>query len=488
MPGTTIRTADELKRARWADKFTSVSEGKQYTTEDDPLSPFPIHSYFQNKLLGKQIKMLEINAGTALIEHFVNDTLTDMKITVDGDQTTDIEKKIQEWFNEIDYEDTLEETCRNLYGNGYGVQQIIRTQENAENGYTVVTVDPATWYPDIPLFSWQKVQTGRIISVFPNIDEKGNKTWYAFVERHIVGQVQYELYRMEHEASLEGTKVGLSELSQFAELQNATTELPYIPILQADRQKSSRRICGTSLLYPIWDILQEVSEAQTQIRQERIKHLRARLAVPERSLTQVDRDRVGAPLNSKQQQAMANTNAKLFDVNQEILPVRDGNLMPQYIQRDLQSITLGIELIDSLLGKAAAIVGCPKALFNLDEPSGNIKVETDKRKDRRYVRKVLQAQRQMAVLVQRTIETWLRWNGTENAQIRVDFESPFNLSREETVNLMREMNPTATFISEEDAVNEIFNDKTPEERSAILAKIQAEKPETGLQNPLNIAA
>jgi hypothetical protein len=487
---TQFRTKDERTRALWAEKFMSVAEGKLYTQENDDHSPFPIHSYLKNKLLGSKIKMLEMNAGAALVEHFVADTLTNMTITINEEEKSEEEQQILDWFTQIDFDSKLDEVARSFYGNGYGVQQLFRTLEGKENGFTVTALDPSTWYPDIPTFSWQPVTSGRVISVFSELDSAQQIQWYAFVETHTAGKVEYSLLRLEQENSLEGKKVALNTLERFAGLETSVaTDLDFIPIIQADRQKSSRHVCGTSLLYPIWDILQEVSEIQTQLRQERIKHLRAKMAAPMQSLARVERDRVDTPMNSKQQNAAAIAiNAGLYDMNQELFPVPAGStVMPAYIQRDLESITKGMELIDSLLSKAAAMIGAPKSVFNIEEAAGNVKVDTEKRKDRRYVRKILQGQARIATLVEQVIQTYWQWNGKEDVKAKVAFESPFNLTQEETVQLVKDMNPMATLISEEDGFNMVHKDKTPDERAAMLARIKGEKQEMELAQNAEIA-
>lgn len=481
-----FRTADELKRAQWAEKFTSVAKGKLYTTEDDPLSPFPIHKYFANKLLGNKIKMLQVNAGAALVEHFVADTLTEFTITVDGDQKPEAIKPITDWYAEVDFDSKEEEACRALFGCGYGVQQIFRTVEGEENRYPVTTVSNSTWYPDIPAFEWQTVTSGRRITVFAE-KENGQKQWYAFIEKHEQGKVSYHLLAIEREDALEGTPVSLGTIRRFAGLEDTKTDLDFMPIFQVNRQKGSDETFGTSLLYAIWDILQEITETQTQIRQERIKHLRAKFAAPIESLARVEKPTTGGePINSKQRAIQERTQSALYDLMQEIFPVPAGAQMPAYIQRDLESIRIGLELIESLKSDAAAIVGCPKSVFNIDEAAGNVKVDTEKRKDRRYVRKIIQAQWQMARLREQVTKAWWKWSTGADLNIKIEFASPFNLTQQETVELMKEMNPMATLISEQDAVNEVHKNKSPEERQKILANIKAEKQQAKLAEPTQI--
>lgn len=468
---TPFRTSQELKRAQWAEKFQSVTEGKLYSTTGH--SPFPIHEYFKLGLLGKNIRMLEINAGHSIVENMVSDTLTQMKIDLGNDTLT---QEVQEWLDEIDYDELLDSAMRAFYGDGYGVQQVYRLLDDDENGYTVATIDPATWYPEDPGLLHKKVTKGRIISVFCE-QTAASKAWYALIESHEIGEVSYELRRLDGPDALDGALVPLTTIPRFAGLQDTPTDLEALPVIQINRSKSSGYIFGTSVLQPIWGILQEVSEIQTQIRQERIKHFRSRLAVPRTSLQPADRDTSALPRNSKQTPTSTDDDdAGKFSVTQDIFPIPNGGPIPAYIQWDMAIIEAGSKEIDNLLSRAAAVVGCPRSIFNLDE-GANIHVDTDRRKDRRYVRKIMQGQRRASQLVSSVIAIWLKWNekGDENTVIDVSFASPFDLSKEETLGLMREMNPNADFVSQKEGIDQLWPEKTPEERAAMLKEIEDEQ-------------
>ncbi len=465
-----FRTAQEILRANWAEKYMSVAEGKLYTPEN---SPFPIHEYFKLGLLGKNIKMLEVNAGHALVENMVADTLTDMKIQVGDEGEDGAEQEIREWFEEIDFEAKLEEAVRSFYGVGYGVEQLYRLEAGKENAFTIATLDPSTWYPDDPGLLHLNVTSGRVVSVFCEV-ENGSRQWYALEEKHRIGKVEYKLYKLEKADATEGKEVPLSTLSRFGSLEDAATDLDALPIMQIDRVKPSGYIFGTSVLQPIWGILQEVSEIQTQIRQERIKHFRSRLAVPRQALMPVEPDKDTEPQTSKAR-AAAQNEAGLFNLNQEIFPIPPQGNMPAYIQWDMQMIEKGSNEIDKLLSRAAAIVGAPRSVFNLDD-KGDIHVETDRRKNQRYIRKIMQGQRRAGQLVKRMIELWYQWKGEKLEQaVTVSFASPFDLTQEEKVKLMKEMNPDATLVSQKKAIREVWPTMKPGDRETLEKEIEDER-------------
>lgn len=472
-----FRTKDELNRARWAERYLSVAEAKQYVVDargSADNSPFPIHPYFRNKLLGPQVRMLELNAGHALVEHMVADTLTDLSIEIGDEKEGEDakEQEVREWVDSIDYMSRLEEAVRDLYAAGYGAQQPIRLEDGEVR---VGNVEPSTWYPVIPTFTYEDVTEGRIICVFDE-GKDGTHDWYAFVEVHEVGAIDYKLFKLESQYTLEGKEVELATIERFKGLEGTDTGLDVLGVFTMNRKKSSRMLLGQSVLAPIWDVLQEVSQVQTHIRHEIIKHSKAKLYGSIRSFQRAENvhdEEVSTPKNSKQQVRGA---GPFFDTNQEIFPVPEGSQPPGYILRDLQFIEKGSAEIDKLLSRAAGIVGAPKSVFNLEDSPGNVKVETEKRKDRRYVRQILQGQRQAEKLVRNVLTAWWTWtNGGKPPAIAVRLANPFDLTREEVAVLMRGMNPHALFVSQKEAVKQIWAEKKPEEREELLQEIEDEQ-------------
>ena len=473
----TFRTKEELSRAKWAEKYQSVAGGELYTYED--ASPFPIHEYFKIGLLGKDIKMLEVNAGAAAVEYFVADTLTDMKIQIGEDDDDTEEQEAREWMDEIEFDAILEAACRDLYGNGYCVAQPFRLEDGS---ITVNTVQPQTWYPDIPTFSHQPITSGRIISIFS--EGETSLTWYAFVEEHLTGKLEYKLYQIEDPDKLEGKEISLGRLPQFNGLKKSVkTDLERLAIFQQTRRRKSGYVLGEGILKPVWHILQEVSEIQTQIRQERIKHFRSKLAAPSKSLARARK--VLDETKEVNFKTIALMQAALGDATQEIFPFDGEGQIPQFIKWDIAHITAMSVEIDKLLSRGASIMGGPKSMFNIEESAGNVKVDTEKRKDRKYIRQIEQGQRAMSRLVVNCLATWYKWKtGNIAPYISVTFDSPFELSQHEKVKSLKEMNPDIKMISQKRAIKEAWPKLNPDERDELQKEIEEEE-EAGREPPPN---
>jgi hypothetical protein len=215
--------------------------------------------------------------------------------------------------------------------------------------------------------------------------------------------------------------------------------------------------------------------------------MRAKLAAPVQSLQRASRVDDAEPNTHSKARGNYEQQA-VFDMNQEVFPVPVGAQMPAYITRDLQSIVIGSQEIDKLLSRAAAIVGAPRSLFNLDE-KGTVHVETEKRKDRRYMKHIERAQRKMEALTEKILQRYWLWSGRGDlTDIQVKLSSPFEMTIEERVKVMREMNPSASFVSQRHAVKEIWGELTPDEREEMLTEIDNETPKSSLlSDPVEIS-
>ena len=462
-----FRTHEEVARSQWDEKYTSVAEGSLYDEGDN--SPFPIHKYLKNKLLGPSVRMLELNAGAALVDQMVVDAITSLSITVEDGEPDEL----LEWFESIGYEELLEEWGRDLLANGHAEQQIVRDIANEENYFTVVNIDPSTWYPDIPTLTHQKMQSGRIITNFYEM-VKGSKKWYAYVENYTVGQVERLLYQTEKKWATEGTLIDLATLKRFQGIENTVvTELDALTVIQKNRRKSSRKFFGESILFPVWEQLQEITEIKTQMRHERIKHFRAKFAAQVQSMQRATRtDDEDRRTNSKQDLRIENE--AVFNMNQEFFPIPPGGQVPQYIQRDLDIITKASGMVKDCLSEIAFTVGAPRSLFNLDE-KGDIHEATDKRKHERYLKHVVRMQNRAEQVASEIGALWFAWQGKSGVKVTVELDPPFGLSRDEKIDMARKMNPHDSFISQRAAIENIWSDWSEEDREAMLAEMMQEK-------------
>lgn len=465
MAFTKFRTLQEIDHAKQQEKYSKVAQGRPYEG-DDPA--FPIHEYFQNKLLGKNVRMLELNAGATLINQLVVDTVTDLSIEDDD---------LQDWAEEIELKEILEEAAADLYGNGYMVPQFVKDDPD-----TAIIVNPAYWYPDLPALTHMPITSGKIIIPLTEYDSQNRPMYFAYVEEHSEKQYKRQLYRLNKPDDTQGNPVNLGTIARFAELGD-TVQTESFTLKQINRRRSSRNFMGTSILDLVWEQLQEINEIKTQLRQERIKHFRAKLAAPVESLQRATNSTQVEPnMTSKAKQAIEQQ--RVFSLNQEVFPIPVGGQLPAYIQRDLESITKGIEMIDKTLSEICATNGFPRSIFNLDE-KGQVHVTTEEKKDARYMRHVLRGQAKIISMVRFLCEK-KKPGFTGEIKLR----SPFDINKKETVELMRSQNPNGNFVSIRKAVELIHSEMDKSEREEMIAEIEQESslPEGFDRSAVDLAA
>lgn len=457
MAFTKFRTLQDLEHAQRQEKYSKVVQGKPY--EGDPA--FPIHEYLNNKLLGKDVRMLELNAGAALVNQLVVDTITTLKIEDDD---------LQEWAQDIELSEILEEAAADMYGNGFFVGQYVKDDDD-----TAITINPAHWFPDLPALTHMPVTSGRVMIPLVEYDDQGRPMYFVYVEKHEEAKYTRELYKLNAPNDVQGNPVKLSAIDRFAELDD-TVQTGDFTILHKNRKKTSRSFFSSSVLDIVWQQLQEINEIKTQLRQERIKHFKGKLAAPVESLMR-STTTVKPEDARHSKEAAAIEQQRVYNMSQEVFPIPVGGQIPQYIQRDLESITKGIEMIDKCLSEICATTGFPRSIFNLDE-KGQIHVTTEEKKDARYMRHVLRGQQKIISFVRFLCEKKKPgFTGT------ITLANPFDLTKEQTIELLRKQNPDAAFVSQRRAIELIHDDMDEQEREVMIQQINDEGIADGFTAP-----
>lgn len=446
MAYTKFRTLQEVEYSKEQERYSQIAEGKPYEGGNPS---FPVQEYFQNKLLGKDVRMLDLNAGSALINQLVVDTITNLEI--EGDD-------LQEWTEEIELTDILEEAANDLYANGFFVGQFVK-----DDIETAVNINPGYWYPNLPALTHHRVESGKVIIPLTEYDNQNKPIYYAYVEEHEQKKYTRYLYKLDRPDDTRGNLVNLSTIDRFADLEEEV-EVEF-SIFQKNRKRSSRSFRSQSILLPVWEQLQEINEIKTQLRQERIKHFRAKIAAPVESLQRSSKLEEDVR-HSKEQAAIEQQ--RVYSMNQEVFPIPVGGQLPAYIQRDLESITKGLEMVDKTLSEICATTGFPRSVFNLDE-KGQIHVATEEKKDARYMRHVLRGQRKIISYVRFLCEKKKPGFAGE-----IKMRNPFDISQSELTEILRKQNPTASFVSTREAVDLLYADRSKEERERIIGEIQDE--------------
>lgn len=459
-----LRTEEEVSRAVWAEKYLNVAVGDLYES-----GTFPEHGYFRNKALGKEVCMVEMNAGAAIIDQMVSDTITDFKLRSEGN-----EEEIAQWMEEVEFDSIMEDAARQFFATGFTAIQLTLS----EDGEIIpITIESTRYFPDVPKLVHMAPREVRVMTPFER-EEKNGIVNYLFVETHQPGVILNEVFRVDDENALEGEKVALSKFEDFAEIEEmVATGLDFIPIFQANRRKLGSKFFGESSLRPVWSLLQQASEIQTAMRNEMVKHGAAKFYGNTQNMVKTAQNNPCGCYAPDCATCSACSNAQRFDMNMEVMNVNPGDPIPGYMTRDLQFLDKGLSQMDELLRKVSAIIGSPSSIFNVEDMSGNTRVETDRRKERKYSKNIMRAQQRMEKLANNLIRSYLLWSGKEDQEVDLKFDSPFELTQTEKCELVRKLNTTDKLISQKAAIELVFSDRTPEERDEILSELETQQGE-----------
>lgn len=457
-----FRTQQDIDRIRRVQRFQALLHGQPYA--DTSNATFTIQPYLNLASL-PDVKLLDLNVASAVVSQIVADTLTQMKIEHENAD------EIMTWLEDIMIEETLEDWIGDLI-NGFAVTQFIKDEEN----YFIERVNPESWYPTLPAFTHQAINKAKVISVFE--EEKDNtKNMYALMQEFTDKELKQQLLKLSTQYDKEMVIVPFETIERFKDLQESIP-LAFFPLTHTSRVKGT--IFSDSLFERVFNNLDEINQLKTQIRLERIKHLKSKLAVQKGSMRKLPANAKPNEINSKQLQSIMDE--RMYDIKQEVIEIEPGMDMPAYVQRDASIIAQARTLVDKELSDIAFVLGFPRSAFNIDD-KGDIHVDTEKKKDRRYVRQVIRYQKKTAANLRKMVQMWLRENGM-NEEVTIAFENPFKLTDKEVADLMRTLNSTDSFVSQREAMAQVFPDKTEEQIDEMITDM---RQETGLTRPVELA-
>lgn len=470
-------TKKEKQRASWAREAQSIACGTPY---DDEV--FPEHEFLRLASMGEEVKMVDLNVGTAIVRQFSSDAVTDYEVTVENESGIDEEEteEMRKLLKQSDFMATLREAAEQLVGTGYNAFQPIRIDGGNEQEYAIVTIDSSKYFPTLPAYTYQEYEEVRVIyDVRIKTKEATQKdaaeyTNYKIIEVHTIGQIEYKAYEVGDCEDMAGNEISIQSIKGFEGYDDVVkTDLDHIPIIQVDLEKGASKFFGTSIFTGIYEQLKKISEIDTIMRNEIYKHGSSKMAADTSEMPRVAANLCGCGSVGCLECASCMNNAQ-FDMSSEILPVNAGGIVPQYITKDLKILEIGPDLIDRTLEKIAGIIGAPSSIFNVQDRSGSTRVETDRRKEKRYTRQIYRIQDILEYGVEQSLQTILQWKG-KDATVRFKLEDPFEQTLNEKCELVRKLNPSDKLLSREKALKMLFNEMSQDEIDLLISDISGEE-------------
>ena len=212
----------------------------------------------------------------------------------------------------------------------------------------VEELNPSTVFPQYNRMSTHRDPNETIISF--EVEIAGQM--YRYVERHVVGAIEYELWLIDGAGNTKG--YGDISMLRPGGLPIESTMLDYVPIYHADNQKTGRDYFGFSDYDDLRSLFTELTRVQSQIATQLKKHADAKMAVPQGVL-----DEHGS---------VRNENIEMIEVSST--DETGGLVIPQYITNSNPLIASAFEEQNRLMEAIARTSEVSAALIDLNVSGG----------------------------------------------------------------------------------------------------------------------
>lgn len=227
------------------------------------------------------------------------------------------------------------------------------------------------WFPiydGVPVD--QETENIPIVAYLTKVDDGGRESKYIYVEDYYLVNKKLWIARSlwEDQGAKIGNQVPISTFPGLKAVGEADpnnpltiiekTQFEFLPFVRMDVRKNVMRRHGESVLKKVKPLLYEVNDRLTQISIQFLKHLNAKLQLPE-----------GAVVRDPK-------TGKIHSVNLEVILARAGEPDAKYITNDNPLIEQAFEHLEKVLRKIAKLTHTPDTFLTEDEKGGVEKAST----------------------------------------------------------------------------------------------------------------
>jgi len=326
-------------------KWERLYDGEHY-------KEFGIKDYFVDCQKIEKELYIAINLPSLVSEYFA-DLVSSEDITIIASEEKEQEFydnfKVEQQLNDKAYEIALDQS---IYG-----FSVVKLRTDDDEVFMDI-VPPMQYYPNLSKVDAYGNPTEKILASYLVIDNVN----YLYKEIHTIdpavensGHIEWELWRLSK--SLKPIEKVDVSLVKDDGIDSQDTGLNFIPIFQINNLKTSKQDFGKSDYKDAQNLYQELNDRTTQISVQLIKHMNAKLGVPNGILDE-------------------NGEIKVKDL--DAIEFNDEGQKPIYITNDNPQIDNGFKQIDKLLRFIASISKIPPEELGLEGKGGAEKVEAIK--------------------------------------------------------------------------------------------------------------
>lgn len=325
MSVTQFPSKKEISRLKLLSEYEKLYEGEHYQI-------FGIKDYFVDGTEKNQKLYIAINLPALISEYYADMVVAD-GIFIDTD-----DENLQEMVNDLFSENSLDvafyESSITTSKSGFSV---FRVRKDEADKVVIEEIPVDQYFPqangDIVLASY--------ITVVSDLKKKKEKFLYKQIYKQESPDknvfLHHELWRINSDKQ-QTEQVPVMDYLKNIEQDIMDTQFQIMPVFRIDNAKSSNSDYGKSDYKDPKPLFDEINNRVTQISVQLIKHMRARVAVPQGTLDE---------------------NGEIKVADSDVFEVGDGDKMPQYITNSNPLIEAGFQQLDKLLLMVSSITKIP---------------------------------------------------------------------------------------------------------------------------------
>lgn len=382
-------------------------KGKFYE-ENGERGVFRLKKYFEQDPDKKKILALSVNVVRMIVgkttRFFVGGEMTFKATTENAEAQKKLQKSVDEIVDRSNLRNLLREEANALQIHGYSTMRVIQEDDTEKS-----LIEGVSFANTFPVVDFRGRKTQHIIGKYLKKGTGTGEKQFFYAQQYYKEGKEVKIAHKLFTSSGYDVKdeISFKELgAEYADWDGkieTTDKIPDLPIVQVNDLKLGSEDFPTGMVEHIKSAAEEICDCLTRISTQFIKHLSAKIAIPKNALN-IEIDDEG--------------NEIVKSTNIEVIPIEDGDPIPQYITNSNPLIEQQFTELEKLLDLIAAAAEIPAKFVGREDNGGAEKVETVKIRMAEFLRKIEDYQEGLEDAVRKLLHFALL---LENVKLPEDF-------------------------------------------------------------------
>ena len=396
--GGDFPSKQDKQRINQGRDYEKIWSGKFYENQGEA-GVFQMKHFFEKDREKQRILALSINVARMIVTkttRFFVGGQTAFTVTA-GENAEKLQEAVDGIVERSGLRQLLRQEVCAFQVHGYSTMRAILDEKTGKS-----TIEGVAYSNTFPIFDINGKRSDHVIGKYL-LRGKGNERKQFFYAQHYFQKdgaifIEHKLFRSSGFEVKE--PVNFAELGQeFADLQgrvDKTTALSELPIVQIEEMKLGSEQFSAGVIENIRSATEEICDCLNRISSQFIKHLSAKIAIPKSALD--------IEINQDGREVVQSKNL-------EVIPIEEGDPIPQYITNSNPLIEQQFVELERLLDMIAAAAEVPEKFVGREQRGGVEKVETKKLGMSEFLRKIEDYQATFADGLQNLIKMALLLEG-----------------------------------------------------------------------------